>query len=272
MKQWCALYVFLYSYSSLGPKTQLPLAVLVSSNLLDPWLILSQYHTPTLSLDIINNSNLDRVSARNNVDPWLTPPNTFSSLFGISEGRGVSPCFLYLWWWMGVLGDILVSSCPSVRLWTKSFPLCIFHNTYRIHHINLFPVCHEIHRVNLFPVCHGIHRINQFPVYHGIHCVNLFPVCHEINRVNLFPVCHEIHRVNLFPVYHGIHRVNLFPVCHGIHRVNLFPVCHKIHRINQFPVYRRLIAATMINQQLLSVYSWYRCHGKLRQITNQPTT
>ena len=37
--------------------------------------------------------------------------------------------------------EVLVSTIPSVRLWTESFPLCIFHNTYRIdfvftHHIN----------------------------------------------------------------------------------------------------------------------------------------
>ena len=30
---------------------------------------------------------------------------------------------------------ILVSPCPSVRLWTESCPLCIFHNISRIHFI-----------------------------------------------------------------------------------------------------------------------------------------
>ena len=30
---------------------------------------------------------------------------------------------------------ILVSPCPSVRLWTESCPLCIFNNTHRIHFI-----------------------------------------------------------------------------------------------------------------------------------------
>ena len=30
---------------------------------------------------------------------------------------------------------ILVSPCPSVRLWTESCPLCIFYNTHRIHFI-----------------------------------------------------------------------------------------------------------------------------------------
>ena len=30
-------------------------------------------------------------------------------------------------------GDILVSPCPSVRLWTESCPLCIFSNTHQIH-------------------------------------------------------------------------------------------------------------------------------------------
>ena len=32
-------------------------------------------------------------------------------------------------------GGILVSPCPSVRLWTESCPLCIFNNTHRIHFI-----------------------------------------------------------------------------------------------------------------------------------------
>ena len=32
-------------------------------------------------------------------------------------------------------GGILVSPCPSVRLWTESCPLCIVNNTHRIHFI-----------------------------------------------------------------------------------------------------------------------------------------
>ena len=32
-------------------------------------------------------------------------------------------------------GGILVSPCPSVRLWTESCPPCIFNNTHRIHFI-----------------------------------------------------------------------------------------------------------------------------------------
>ena len=32
-------------------------------------------------------------------------------------------------------GGILVSPCPSVRLWTELCPLCIFNNTHRIHFI-----------------------------------------------------------------------------------------------------------------------------------------
>ena len=32
-------------------------------------------------------------------------------------------------------GDMLVSPCPSVRLWTESCPLCIFYNTCPIHFI-----------------------------------------------------------------------------------------------------------------------------------------
>ena len=45
-------------------------------------------------------------------------------------------------------GGILVSPCPSVRLWTESCPLCIFNNTCRIHFIfahlikQLQKVCH----------------------------------------------------------------------------------------------------------------------------------
>ena len=47
--------------------------------------------------------------------------------------------------WKGV---ILVSPCPSVRLWTESCPPCIFNNTHRIHFIfahlikQLHKVCH----------------------------------------------------------------------------------------------------------------------------------
>ena len=32
-------------------------------------------------------------------------------------------------------GGLLVSPCPSVRLWTESGPLCIFNNSHRIHFI-----------------------------------------------------------------------------------------------------------------------------------------
>ena len=48
-----------------------------------------------------------------------------------------------------VEGGILVSPCPSVRLWTESCPLCIFHHTHGI----LFIFMHLIK--HLQKVCHA---------------------------------------------------------------------------------------------------------------------
>ena len=56
---------------------------------------------------------------------------------------------------MKLKGGILVSPCPSIRLWTESCPLCIFHNIHRIHFIfthlikQLQKVCHVL---SFFPI------------------------------------------------------------------------------------------------------------------------
>ena len=51
-------------------------------------------------------------------------------------------------------GGILVSPCPSVRLWTESCPLCIFNNTHRIHFIfaHLIKQLKKVCRVSVMPV------------------------------------------------------------------------------------------------------------------------
>ena len=54
---------------------------------------------------------------------WNWPPVTCT--VGL-----LCPSIQRSWKW-----GILVSPCPSVRLWTKSCPLCIFNNTRRIHYI-----------------------------------------------------------------------------------------------------------------------------------------
>ena len=56
----------------------------------------------------------------------------FQSDQDIAQYRGIS----VLHWLYPTLneveGGILVSPCPSFRLWTESCPLCIFHNTSRM--------------------------------------------------------------------------------------------------------------------------------------------
>ena len=53
-------------------------------------------------------------------------------------------------------GGILVSPCPSVRLWTESCPLRIFNNTHRIH----FIFAHLIKQLQ--KVCNAHFKIKKF--------------------------------------------------------------------------------------------------------------
>ena len=50
---------------------------------------------------------------------------------------------------------ILVSPCPSVRLWTESCPLCIFDNTHRIHFIfaHLIKQLQKVKFWRIFKIC-----------------------------------------------------------------------------------------------------------------------
>ena len=73
-----------------------------------------------------------------NMSPWR-PLDEYHliKLLHLIWRSGTCRLYRYLLYYTPLLneveGGILVSACPSVRPWTESYPLCIFHNTSQIH-------------------------------------------------------------------------------------------------------------------------------------------
>ena len=57
----------------------------------------------------------------------MDPVDNYTPRFNEVEGG--------VYWFHVVRPSVRLSVRPSVRLWTESCPLCIFHNTCRIHFI-----------------------------------------------------------------------------------------------------------------------------------------
>ena len=90
------------------------------------------------------------------------------------------------WGWGGV--GILVSPCPSVHLWTESCPLCIFHNTSRIHFIfaHLIDQLHEVCRVLRF--LKKIQNLNFWQFFQNCNFDLVFCPCNMNVQVDSWPI------------------------------------------------------------------------------------